>query len=75
MIFDMDHPIMGKRLAEANDPAAYMRIVLSALPKETLVDILQNSLSEVVRGYVADQSESMPLLAAARIMALMSGGE
>ena len=75
VIFDMDHPIMGKRLAEANDPAAYMRIVLSALPKETLVDILQNSLSEVVRGYVADQSESMPLLAAARIMALMSGGE
>ena len=72
-VYDMDHPVMGKRLLDSDDPVSYMNGIFSMMPRETLVMILEKSLNEVIYGE-NQRNSGIPLLAAAKIITLLSGG-
>lgn len=61
---NLEHPVMGQRLLDAADPAAYMDRVLSALPDEVLVELCERALSIAANGVVGMNSKDFYIASA-----------
>ena len=75
ILYDEDHPVMGRRLLDAKDPASYMHRVLSAFSQEQLDALLEKSLQRAVHELLERNQDEFSMLTADALITLMSEGD